>query len=36
MGMPCLGCTPDRLPELLATVLKGYDLLNFADVAGPT
>src|SRR4029077_2773756 len=33
MGMPCFGCTPDRLPELLATVLKGNDLKKFAEVA---
>lgn len=33
MGMPCFGCTPDRLPELLATVLKGNDLKKFADAA---
>ena len=26
LGMPCFGCTPDRLPELLAAVLKGQDL----------
>ncbi len=36
MGMPCFGCTPDRLPELLATVLKGNDLRKFADAAGLT
>ena len=33
LGMPCFGCTPDRLPELLATVLKGNDLRKFAEVA---
>jgi hypothetical protein len=33
MGMPCFGCTPDRLPELLATVLKGNDLRQFAESA---
>jgi VWA domain containing CoxE-like protein len=26
MGMPCFGCTPDHLPELLAGVLRGADL----------
>lgn len=26
MGMPCFGCTPERLPELLAGVLRGSDL----------
>ncbi len=33
MGMPCFGCTPDRLPELLAAVLKGNDLHRFAQEA---
>jgi hypothetical protein len=33
MGMPCFGCTPDRLPELLAAVLKGNDLHKFAEGA---
>jgi len=26
MGMPCFGCTPDRLPELIAGVIRGTDL----------
>jgi hypothetical protein len=26
LGMPCFGCTPDRLPELLAGALRGIDL----------
>ena len=26
LGMPCFGCTPDQLPDLLAAVLKGQDL----------
>lgn len=30
MGMPCFGCSPDRLPELLAGVLKGHDLRALA------
>jgi hypothetical protein len=30
LGMPCFACTPDRLPDLLAAVLKGQDLLQFA------
>lgn len=30
MGMPCFGCTPDRLPELLAGVLRGTDLKTLA------
>jgi hypothetical protein len=33
MGMPCFGCTPDRLPDLLAAVLKGRDLRAFAEEA---
>ena len=33
MGMPCFGCTPDKLPELLATVPKGNDLKKFAETA---
>jgi VWA domain containing CoxE-like protein len=31
LGMPCFGCIPDRLPDLLAAVLKGHDLHRFAD-----
>ena len=30
---PFFGCTPDRLPELLATVLKGNDLRKLAETA---
>ena len=26
MGMPCFGCTPERLPELIAGVLRGTDM----------
>jgi hypothetical protein len=26
LGMPCFGCTPDRLPDLLEATLKGKDL----------
>jgi hypothetical protein len=26
LGMPCFGCTPDRLPEMIAGVLRGTDL----------
>ncbi len=33
LGMPCFGCTPDRLPDLLAAVLKGHDLHKFAESA---
>jgi hypothetical protein len=33
LGMPCFGCTPDRLPDLLAAVLKGNDLRQFAEGA---
>lgn len=31
LGMPCFGCTPDRLPDLLAAVLKGQDLARLAE-----
>ena len=33
MGMPCFGCIPDKLPDLLAAVLKGQDLNKFAESA---
>ncbi len=33
LGMPCFGCIPDRLPDLLAAVLKGSDLQSFANEA---
>ena len=33
LGMPCFGCVPDRLPDLLAAVLKGMDLRQFAEAA---
>lgn len=33
LGMPCFGCTPDRLPDLLSAVLKGRDLRAFAESA---
>lgn len=31
LGMPCFGCTPDHLPELLAGVLRGSDLKSLAS-----
>lgn len=31
LGMPCFGCTPNHLPDLLAAVLKGHDLQQFGD-----
>lgn len=31
LGMPCFGCSPDRLPDLLTAVLKGQDLKRFAN-----
>lgn len=31
LGMPCFGCTPERLPELLAGVLRGSDLKALAN-----
>ena len=30
LGMPCFGCTPERLPELIAGVLRGTDLKALA------
>lgn len=30
LGMPCFGCTPDHLPELLAAALRGDNLKTFA------
>lgn len=33
LGMHCFGCSPDRLPDLLAAVLKGQDLGSFARFA---
>ncbi len=33
MGMPCFGCTPERLPDLLAAAIKGADLSAFAKDA---
>ncbi|MFX3632773.1 MAG: VWA domain-containing protein [Candidatus Pristimantibacillus sp.] len=29
-GIPCFGCTPDRLPELVEAAIKGRDLNAFA------
>ncbi len=34
LGMPCFGCTPERLPELLAGVLRGSDLKVLASRLG--
>ncbi len=31
LGMPCFACIPDRLPDLLAAVLKGKNLSDFAS-----
>jgi hypothetical protein len=33
LGMPCFGCSPDHLPDLLTAVLKGQDLKRFAAEA---
>lgn len=30
-GIPCFGCSPDKLPELIEGALKGMDLLQLAD-----
>jgi hypothetical protein len=32
--MPCFGCTPERLPEMLAGVLRGNDLKAIAAKVG--
>ncbi|MDR0961886.1 MAG: VWA domain-containing protein [Mediterranea sp.] len=29
LGIPCFGCTPDRLPELIEAALKERDLMRF-------
>ena len=34
LGMPCFGCTPERLPELLAGALRGDDLKGLAARVG--
>ena len=34
LGIPCFGCTPNKLPELLACAIKGDDLNAFAKKAG--
>jgi hypothetical protein len=31
LGIPCFGCSPDRLPELIEGALKGADLSSLAD-----
>ncbi|MBP1991903.1 VWA domain-containing protein [Paenibacillus eucommiae] len=31
MGIPCFGCSPDRLPEFIEGALKGQDLQILAD-----
>ncbi|RKP49968.1 VWA domain-containing protein [Cohnella endophytica] len=31
LGIPCFGCSPDRLPELIEGALKGMDLQALAD-----
>ena len=36
LGMPCFGCTPERLPELLAGVLRGSDLKALAGKVAST
>lgn len=33
-GIPCFGCSPDRLPELIEGALKGLDLKEMADRLG--
>jgi hypothetical protein len=29
LNIPCFGCTPDKLPELVEAALKGFDLKSF-------
>jgi hypothetical protein len=29
LSIPCFGCTPDKLPELVEAALKGFDLKSF-------
>ena len=29
LSIPCFGCTPDKLPELIEAALKGFDLKQF-------
>ena len=29
LNIPCFGCTPDKLPELIEAALKGFDLKSF-------
>lgn len=31
LGIPCFGCTPDRLPELVEGALRGHDLQSLAN-----
>ena len=28
LGVPCFGCTPNKLPELLEGALRGYELTD--------
>ncbi|ULL13983.1 VWA domain-containing protein [Paenibacillus sp. H1-7] len=34
MGIPCFGCSPDRLPELIEGALKGMDLAALSEKVG--
>lgn len=34
LGVPCFGCTPNRLPDLLAAALRGQDLPSLAARIG--
>lgn len=34
-GIPCFGCSPDKLPDLIEGALKGHDLLALAERAKP-
>ncbi len=35
LGIPCFGCTPNRLPELVEGALRGTDLMALAERLGP-
>lgn len=32
LGIPCLACTPDRFPELMAAAIQGRDLRAIAEI----
>ena len=36
VGIPCFGCTPQKLPELMSGALRGHDLQSLATRLGQT